>query len=138
MKSRVRESPYMARREPHAYLRDALRASKAIREFTAGKALADYQESLLLRSAVERLFTIIGESLIQLRQFRPDLVARIGDHAQIIAFRNVLVHGYAAVDETVVWSIIDEKLPGFVLEVEELLVDIGTIGSAAGLPPDHK
>jgi uncharacterized protein with HEPN domain len=66
-----------------------LRASKAILEFTAGKTVVDYQRSLLLRSAVERLFTIIGESLLQLRHFRPDLVARIGDHAQIIAFRAI-------------------------------------------------
>ena len=128
----------MPRREPNAYLRDALRASKAIQEFTAGKSLANYQASLLLRSAVERLFTIIGESLIQLRQLRPDLVATISDHAQIIAFRNVLVHGYAAVDETVVWSIIDEKLPGFVLEINQLLDDLGTRATPSDSTSDQK
>ena len=128
----------MPRREPSAYLRDALRASQAIREFTAGKTLADYQGSLLLRSAIERLFTIIGESLLQLRRFSPDLVAQIDDHAQIIAFRNVLVHGYAAVDETVVWSIIDEKLPGFIREVDQLLGQVGKPKSPAELPSDQE
>lgn len=128
----------MPRRDPNAYLRDALRASKAIQEFTAGKSLANYQASLLLRSAVERLFIIIGEALIQLRHLRPDLVVTISDHAQIIAFRNVLVHGYAAVDETVVWSIIDEKLPGFLLEVNQLLDDLGTRATPSDSTSDRE
>jgi uncharacterized protein with HEPN domain len=114
----------MPQREPAAYLRDAQRCGQAIQKFTAGKTLQDYRADYLLRLGIERLFTILGESLAQLKQIRPEVAARIKDHAQIVAFRNVLVHGYASVDEAVVWSIIEEKLGGFMAEVGQLLQEV--------------
>jgi len=36
---------------------------------------------------------IIGEPIKRLSQHDPEIVARIGEHRQIIAFRNVLIHG---------------------------------------------
>jgi len=44
-----------------------------------------------------------------------------GNDRRIIAFRNILIHGYADVDDRVVWSVVESKLPGLLREVEGLL-----------------
>ena len=53
----------------------------------------------MLRSAVERQFEIIGESLNRLSQVDPEYSKTIPDLPQIVAFRNILIHGYATVDD---------------------------------------
>ncbi len=59
----------------------------------------------MLRAAVEREFEIIGEALAQLSKLDAALVARISDYRRIIAFRNILIHGYADVDDQLVWDL---------------------------------
>ena len=38
------------------------------------------------------------------------MAAAIPDHGRIIAFRNILIHGYAAVDDRIVWGVIENHL----------------------------
>ncbi|HXK61062.1 MAG TPA: DUF86 domain-containing protein [Acidobacteriota bacterium] len=62
----------------------------------------------VLRSAVERQFQIIGEALIRLTRTDPETAAAIGDYRRIVAFRNILVHAYGAIDHparTFCWSV---------------------------------
>jgi uncharacterized protein with HEPN domain len=40
---------------------------------------------------------------------------------RIIAFRNILIHGYASVDDKLVWGIVEAKLAGLVDALNELL-----------------
>jgi len=61
---------------------------------------------------VERQFEIVGEALRKLAELNADMAARIPEYRRIIAFRNVLVHGYASVDHWLVWGIVQHKLPG--------------------------
>ena len=75
----------------------------------------------MLRSAVERQFEIIGEALAQLARLDEKIVARVSEHSRIIAFRNILIHGYAGIDERLVWDIVQSKLPVLRLEIERLL-----------------
>lgn len=46
---------------------------------------------------------------------------RVSEHRRIIAFRNILIHGYAEVDDRLVWDIIESKLPLLRRETEALL-----------------
>ena len=55
------------RREAKAFLWDAAKAADAITEFLRDKKFEDFDRDLMLRSAVERQFEIIGEALTQLR-----------------------------------------------------------------------
>jgi hypothetical protein len=65
------------------------------------------------------------------------LAARVSDPRRIVAFRNILIHGYADVDYGVVWSIVETDLPVLRHEIEALIgnpsVDrrIGTSRSVA-------
>lgn len=99
------------RRDPRAYLWDAQQAALAIAEFVAGKTFDDYGRDRLLRSAVERQFEIIGEALNQLCGLDSAWRSRIPQLPQIVAFRNLLIHGYAAVNDRTVWRTIETALP---------------------------
>lgn len=45
---------------------DARQAADTIAAITAGKAFTDFDQDIVLRSAVERQFEIVGEALSQL------------------------------------------------------------------------
>lgn len=109
------------RREPDAYLHDIDRAAKLIVQFTAGRTFIDYLEDRMLRSAVERQFEIIGEALAQLAKADAAKSAQIRECRRIIAFRNTLIHGYADVDNRLVWDIIESMLPALQDDVVALL-----------------
>jgi uncharacterized protein with HEPN domain len=95
------------RPESRKYLWDAAQAVDRILTFVAGKTFQDYQADELLRSAVERQFEIVGESLAQLRTADPETSAMVPDAARIVAFRNLLIHGYATVDDRIVWGVVE-------------------------------
>jgi uncharacterized protein with HEPN domain len=109
------------RLETKKYLYDIQEAATRIAEFTSAQTLETYEANAMLRSAVERQFEIIGEALAQLARQDEQLVARISEYERIIAFRNVLIHGYAAVDDRLVWDIVQGKLTALREEVNRLL-----------------
>lgn len=107
--------------EARKYLFDIQRAADRIVRFCGGKQIDDYQSDELLRSAVERQFEIIGEALSQLGRHAPDVLAQIPDHARIIGFRNILIHGYATIDDRIVWGVIENHLRPLRIAVGGLL-----------------
>ena len=111
--------------EAQKYLFDIWRAVELLTNFTAGKAFADYEHDAMLRSAVERQFEIVGEATAQLAKLDRGLAARIGEHRRIVAFRNILTHGYADVDDRLVWDVVETKLPALRRDVERLLREAG-------------
>ena len=110
------------RREAAAFLWDAHQAAALIREFVSGHDFETFSASALVRSGVERQFEIIGEALNQLSKIAPDVAAKIPNVGQIVGFRNVLIHGYAALDNAVVWKVIQEDL-GPLEEIVQRLLD---------------
>ena len=109
------------RRESRKYLHDMQRAARSLTEFTRGKSLADYEQEAMLRAAVERQFEIIGEATAQLARIDEATAARISGYRRIIAFRNVLIHGYADVDDRLVWDVVETSLPTLAREIRALL-----------------
>lgn len=90
---------------------DAREAGAKARRFVQGKSFEDYMADELLRSAVERQLEIVGEALGQLRKADPGTAALVPHLAQAVALRNVLIHGYATVDDRLVWGVADAHLP---------------------------
>lgn len=109
--------------DPRKYLWDALRAAGFLRQFAAGKTFAEYQDDVLLRSAVERQFEIVGEALSQLAKTHTDMAAQVPELRRIVAFRNILIHGYANVDDALVWQVLTDKLPQLETAVRTLLAE---------------
>ena len=84
----------------------------------------------MLHAAVGREFTIIGEALNRLHKIAPALTDQIPERRSIISFRNILVHGYDIVDDTVVWETIQLDLPQLIRRVEEMLAELGGVFEA--------
>ena len=112
------------RLEARKYLYDIQRAVDLLVDFTSQKTFADYQADVLLRSAVERQFEIIGEAMTHLARTDESATARISHHERIIAFRNILIHGYADVDDRLVWDVLEHNLPILTREVDALLSEV--------------
>ena len=109
------------RLEARKYLFDIQSAARSIEEFCAGKDFERYRNDPLLQAAVERKFGIIGEALARLNAEDAATAQRIPEHRRIIAFRNIIVHGYASVDARIVWGVIEADLGRLRAVVEALL-----------------
>jgi len=110
-------------RDPKGLLWDAREAANAIAAMTEGKSFEDFERDIVLRSAVERQFEIIGEALRQMARLDPALAARIPDLREIVAFRNILIHGYAVIDRARVWRAAQNDLPGLRAALNKLLAE---------------
>ncbi len=113
------------RPESGALLWDARKAADLIAEFVANRSWKDYESDAMLRSAVERQFQIIGEALNRLNRVDPGTAAGISDLLRIVAFRNVLVHGYAVIDNELVWEVATTRIPSLAAELGRLLANAG-------------
>jgi len=107
--------------EALAHLHDILAAARAVKEFVASQTFESYCANQLVRSAVERKFEIIGEGLNRINRDDPDLLARIRGYRDIISFRNILIHGYDAIDDRIVWGVVEEDLDNLIEDVSRLL-----------------
>ena len=112
-------------RDPRAYLWDVREAAMSIQEFVAGSDSTTYAATPLVYSAVERKFEIIGEALSQLARLDAALAARVPSLPQIVAFRNQLIHGYARVNHSTVWNVVQDALPPLLSCVQALLQELG-------------
>ena len=115
--------------EARKYLYDIWRAVELLTEFTSDKAFQDYERDAMLRAAVERQFEIAGEAIAQLARLDQETAGRIGEYRRIVAFRNILIHGYADVDDRLVWDVVETKLPILRRDVEGLLREAGIMPS---------
>lgn len=112
--------------ETRKLLEDIHAAAEHIAGFTAARAFDDYQADVMLRSAVERQFEIIGEALARLVRLDPSTAGRISHQRRIIDFRNVLIHGYDAVDDAIVWDVIRQDLPTLHRQIVEWIAEEGS------------
>lgn len=107
--------------ESAAFLWDVRGAADRIAAFTDGLDEVAYLLDDLRRSAVERQLEIIGEALNNLRRVDAETASQIPNVHRIIGLRNVLAHGYAVVDDRVVWAAASTRVPELRDAVDRLL-----------------
>ena len=108
--------------ETKKYLYDIQQAAERLTQFSRGKTFSDYSKDAMLRSAIERQFEIIGEALSHLSKIDPACISKISAYQRIIAFRNILIHGYAEIDDRLVGGVLEARLPTLYKEVSLLLL----------------
>lgn len=113
----------MAKR-PDVLVETALIALRRVRKFLGRRAVTAYLSDELRQSAVERQLEIAGDALGQLRKLEPALFARIPDGDLIVAFRNVLAHGYATLDHRRVYDIAAHRAAELQKVLEKMLVEM--------------
>lgn len=107
----------MRPRDVRVYLQDIVTAAAAIHTFIAARTLDDYQRDLMLRSAVERQFEILGEALTRALRLDAGLQVRLPASRGAIDFRNVIAHEEDALSAATVWDIALNELPGLAADV---------------------
>lgn len=107
--------------ESRKYLFDILQAAEWISGFVQGKTFVDYAAEPMLRLAVERCFSILGEAVSQLARVDAGIAGQIPEFRRIIAFRNILIHSYAQTDDRLVWNLVETRLPDLVQTAKRLL-----------------
>lgn len=75
----------------------------------------------MVQDAVERRLGIIGEALNRAVDLEPGLEDRIPELREIVGLRNRAIHGYEAVDDRIIWDIVQNELPHLQARVEALL-----------------
>jgi uncharacterized protein with HEPN domain len=106
-------------------LEDIRSAAEFVKSATDGLVLQEFKQNRMLRQAVERNFEIIGEAMRRLEKDDPDTAGCIRDYRRIIAFRNVLIHGYDMIDPAIVWSAVEVDLAPLLADVQALLGGVG-------------
>lgn len=100
-------------------LLDILEAVDRI-EAQAARGHAAFTDDELIQTAVIRWIEIIGEAARgvtgELRDAHPELPWR-----QMVAMRNVLVHGYFDVDVDLVWSVVENDLPKIATQIRAIV-----------------
>ena len=114
----------MQPRRPDVYIELALIALRRVPAFLESRSLREYQADLMRQSAIERQLEIAGDALGQLRRVDPVLFARIPQGHKVVAFRNVLAHGYASLDHDEVYKVATTDAPEPIHALEGLLKEI--------------
>jgi uncharacterized protein with HEPN domain len=101
---------------------DILEAVERV-EAQAARGRAAFAADELAQTAVIRWVEIIGEAARGLseglRQAHPEVPWR-----QMVAMRNVLIHGYFDIDVDLVWSVAENDLPKLRAQVQAVVDDL--------------
>lgn len=112
----------MSRREVHVRLRHMLDAAQKAVEFCRGRTRDDLDQDEMRALALLRLLEIIGEAARQVpSEFRAQAPAI--PWRDITGTRDRLIHAYAAVDMDIVWTIVTDRLPQLIHELEQLIAE---------------
>lgn len=105
------------------YLADIIEAADHIADFTTNMDFDAFLASELVRSAVVQKLAVIGEAASRVTQETKKDNDQV-PWAQMIAFRNILIHAYFGTEWNVVWSITKQQCPVLREQVADILRSI--------------
>lgn len=99
-----------APREWRFFVEDMIGFCERVQAYTATTNRADFSSDPMRYDATIRNIELIGEAATHVpesvRTTHPEIPWRV-----IIATRNKLIHGYAGIDDDVLWSIVQSDIP---------------------------
>lgn len=110
----------MSDRPVKLILLDMFDAINGIETFISGMSDKDYFEDAKTQAAVERYLEILGEAANMFPESFYKQYGIIKWH-QLISLRNRIIHAYFAVNDTIVWNIVTNDLPGLKNDLLEIL-----------------
>ena len=88
-----------------------------------GQITEDFLKGIRTRDAMVRNLEVMGEAAMRIpddiRERYPEI-----PWAQIVGFRNRLIHGYFLVDYGIVWEIVQDELPQLRRRLEQIMQEV--------------
>lgn len=97
-------------RDSRLYIDDILDSCGRIRVYVAGMTIGQFSADKKTMDAVIRNLEIIGEASRSLSDEIKGCMSAI-EWRKIAALRNILVHEYFGINATIIWDIIQTKIP---------------------------
>lgn len=107
-------------RREYLYLRDILDACDMVQTFLEGMDAATFLTSELHKAAILQKLTVIGEAAAHLSESFRDTHPQI-EWRDIVAFRNIAIHAYFAVQWDIVWATASDDVPVLRRQVLEIV-----------------
>ncbi len=99
------------------FYEDMIVACKAIIEYSKGHSKDSFCQSKLHYDATIRNFEILGEAAKLIPMEVRATVTEI-PWSKLIALRNIVIHEYFEIDDTILWDVISNKIPGVLKELQ--------------------
>jgi uncharacterized protein with HEPN domain len=106
-------------------LHDAMTAARYIQQFVAGHTFQEYLDDVYFRSAVERQFEILSESLKAAASREPELNKCFPELHAIVGLRNRIAHSYDELEEKTLWDAATVEIPTLVPRLKATLDEYG-------------
>ncbi|MFH1115124.1 MAG: DUF86 domain-containing protein [Pseudomonadota bacterium] len=120
-------------RREHLHLQDILEACDMIRSFLEGLDEATFLAGEIHKAAVLQKLIVIGEASSRLPRAFRDSHPQI-EWRDIVAFRNIAVHAYFAVQWDIVWATAVDDVPVLRRKILEMLREENPEGPAKSDP----
>ena len=108
-------------RDNRERLRGILEAIAQIEKY-AVRGEAEFQQNELIQIWIVHHLQIIGEACNSLSQKLTNKCFKV-PWAEIVTFKNILIHEYFRVDLKAVWRIVERDLPDLKIQIEVILED---------------
>jgi uncharacterized protein with HEPN domain len=110
------------KRDISLYLNDILNNSVKILEFVRNVNYLDFIKNDMMTYAVVRALEIIGEAV---KHVPPSIKKKYPQikWKEIAGMRDILTHEYFGINYKIIWSVIEEKLPGLISEMKVIIKD---------------
>jgi uncharacterized protein with HEPN domain len=97
-----------------------MRCQRVLRQTQDASTIDEFVANDTVYDATLRNLEIIGEAARNVSKDTQDLMPDVPWRA-IVGLRNVLAHGYFAIDDTIVWEIVQHRIPDLERQLESFL-----------------
>lgn len=110
----------MSRHDDTVYLRHILEHARTAMALSAGKDRSSLDSEPMLRYSLLHLVCILGEAANRISE------TGRSKHGQIvwknpIGMRNMVIHGYDAVDLDILWKTVETDLPALIQTLQQII-----------------